>query len=72
MNFAGPAGGREGTIAPEGGCPGRFFTSRTWAYEQNTMIIRNHAGEMLAQFNVSAPGRLVGQSAIGEPVSLTR
>jgi hypothetical protein len=72
MNFAGPVGGREGTIAPKGGCPGRFFTSRTWAYEQNAMIIRNHAGEMLAQLNVTAPDRLVGQSATGEPVSLTR
>jgi hypothetical protein len=72
MNFAGPAGGRDGTIAPEGGCPGRFFSSRTWAYEQNAMIIRNHAGEMLAQLNVTAPDRLVGQSATGEPISLTR
>ena len=23
----------EGTIAPEGGCPGKFFTSRKWIYE---------------------------------------
>src|ERR1700733_13946453 len=23
----------EGTIAPEGGCPGQFFTSRKWTYE---------------------------------------
>jgi hypothetical protein len=72
MNFAGPAGGHEGTIAPEGGCPGRFFTSRTWAYEQNAMIIRNHSGEMLAQLRVTAADRLIGQSASGEPVSLTR
>ena len=55
MNFAGAAGAREGTIAPEGGCPGRFFTSRRWALEQNAVIIRNHAGEMLAQLNVAEP-----------------
>ena len=24
----------EGTIAPEGGCPGKFFTSRKWTFEQ--------------------------------------
>lgn len=72
MNFAGPAGGREGTIAPEGGCPGRFFTSRTWAFEQNAVIIRNHAGELLAQLNVAAADRLIGQGSHGEPVSLTR
>jgi hypothetical protein len=72
MNFAGAAGGREGTIAPEGGCPGKFFTSRQWSFEQNAVIIRNHAGEMLAQLQVTEPARLVGQTATGEPVSLTR
>jgi hypothetical protein len=72
MNFAGPIGGHEGSIAPEGGCPGRFFTSRSWAYEQNAMVIRNHSGELLAQLNVTAPDRLIGQTASGEPVSLTR
>lgn len=72
MNFAGPAGGRDGTIAPEGGCPGRFFTSRQWAFEQNAVVIRNHAGEMLAQLSVAEPVRLVGQTAAGEQVSLTR
>lgn len=72
MNFAGAAGAREGTIAPEGGCPGKFFTSRRWAIEQNAVVIRNHAGEMLAQLNVTEPSRLEGQAANGEQVSLTR
>jgi hypothetical protein len=72
MNFASAAGSREGTIAPEGGCPGKFFTSRQWSFEQNAVIIRNHAGEMLAQLQVAEPVRLVGQTASGEPVSLTR
>jgi hypothetical protein len=72
MNFTGATGGHEGTVAPEGGCPGRFFTSRKWSYEQNAIIIRNHAGELLAQLNVAAADRLVGQGPNGEPVSLTR
>ena len=72
MNFTGSTRGHEGTIAPEGGCPGRFFTSRNWSYEQNAIIIRNHAGELLAQLNVTAADRLVGQGPNGEPVSLTR
>lgn len=72
MNFAATPGAREGTIAPEGGCPGKFFTSRRWALEQNAVIIRNHAGEMLAQLNVTEPSRLEGQAANGEQVSLTR
>jgi hypothetical protein len=72
MSFANVPGAREGTIAPEGGCPGKFFTSRRWAIEQNAIIIRNHAGEMLAQLNVADPSRLEGHGANGEPVSLTR
>jgi len=72
MNFTGAAGGREGTISPEGGCPGRFFTSRQWALEQNAVVIRNHAGELLAHLSVAAADRLVGQGPNGEPVALTR
>jgi hypothetical protein len=72
MNFSDATGGREGTVSPEGGCPGRFFTSRNWSYEQNAVIIRNHAGELLAQLNVRAADRLVGQGPNGEPVSLSR
>lgn len=72
MTFAGLAGGKDGTIAPEGGCPGKFFTSRKWAFERNAVIIRNHAGEFLAQLAVTEPTRLVGQTATGEQVTLTR
>jgi protease inhibitor Inh len=72
MNFTAPPGSREGTIAPEGNCPGKFFTSRRWALEANAVVIRNHAGEMLAQLNVAEPSRLEGQAATGEQVSLTR
>src|SRR5262249_61539901 len=33
MNFGATPGAAEGTIAPEGGCPGNFFTSRKWVFE---------------------------------------
>ncbi len=72
MNFVAAPGASGGTIAPEGGCPGKFFTSRQWALEHNAIVIRNHTGEMLAQLNVAEPSRLEGKSVTGEQVSLTR
>jgi len=72
MNFVAPPGASGGPIAPEGGCPGKFFTSRQWALERNAIVIRNHAGETLAQLNVADPARLEGQTTSGEQVTLTR
>jgi hypothetical protein len=70
MNFGGGTG--EGTIAPEGGCPDRFFTSRKWTFEQGALVIRDHNGRPLAQLAVSAPDRFEGQAAAGPGVTLTR
>jgi hypothetical protein len=39
----------QGTIAPEGGCPGNFFTSRKWAFEDGALIIRDFKGQQLAR-----------------------
>ena len=72
MVFAATPGSGEGTIAPQGGCPGKFFTSRRWAYDQDTLIIRDHKGEPLAQLAFSPPGRFEGQAAPGETISLSR
>jgi len=72
MIFNSAVGAREGTVAPEGGCPGKFFMSRKWAFEQNSLIIRNHNGEPLAQLSSAQPGRLEGHATNGDPVSLTR
>jgi len=72
MNFVAPPGANGGPIAPEGGCPGKFFTSRQWTLERNAVVIRNHAGETLAQLNIADQTRLEGQSTSGEPVTLTR
>jgi hypothetical protein len=64
-------GAIEGTIAPAGGCPGKFFTSRKWTYEQGGLIMRDHNGQPLAQLS-SAGGRFEGKSTAGEPIVLSR
>jgi hypothetical protein len=72
MNFAGAPGGSEGTIAPEGGCPGNFFTSRRWVLSPEGLEIRDHKGEPLARLAAGAGARFDGQATSGEPVSLAR
>jgi len=64
MKFGSTPGAEQGTIAPEGGCPGRFFTSRKWTFEHGTLIIRDHKGEALAQLSF-ANGRFAGQANSG-------
>ena len=72
MNFGAGAGAAEGTIAPEGGCPGNFFTSRKWAYEENGLVIRDHTGQPLARLALGSTGRFDGQATGGQAVSLGR
>jgi hypothetical protein len=62
---------REGSIAPEGGCPGNFFTSRHWAFEQGGLIIKDHTDQPLAQLRFTN-GRFEGTSSAGTPVTLAR
>jgi hypothetical protein len=72
MNFnAGTAEG-EGTIAPEGGCPGNFYTSRKWTFEQGALVIRDHTGAPLGQLALASPGRFDGKATNGQPVLLSR
>jgi hypothetical protein len=61
----------EGTIAPEGGCPGKFFTSRKWTYELGSLVMRDHTGKPLAQLSAASAG-FDGKAMSGEPVTLTR
>ena len=72
MTFQAVPGAMGGTIAPEGGCPGNFFTSRKWGFEQSSLVIRNYDGEPLAQLTLAAATRFDGKSVTGEPVTLTR
>ena len=72
MNFGGTAGEGEGTIAPEGGCPGNFYTSRKWTFEQGSLVIRDHNGQPLGQLALASPGRFDGKAANGQPLTLNR
>jgi hypothetical protein len=72
MNFGGTPDAGEGTIAPEGGCPGNFYTSRKWTFEQGSLIIRDHNGQPLGQFALASPGRFDGKTTSGQQVTLTR
>jgi hypothetical protein len=72
MTFSAPAGNSgEGTVAPQGGCPGKFFTSRKWAFQQGELILRDHTGKPLAQF-AGEGAQFEGKATSGEPVTLTR
>ena len=72
MNFGSAAGTSQGTIAPEGGCPGRFYTSRKWTLEQGTLVIRDHRDKPLAQLAQSSPVRFDGKTTSGLALSLSR
>jgi hypothetical protein len=72
MNFGGAPEAPEGTIAPEGGCPGSFYTSRKWTYEASGLVLRDHNGKELAQLALVGPGRFEGKSTAGAPITLAR
>jgi hypothetical protein len=61
----------EGTIAPEGGCPGKFFTSRKWTHDQAGLTLRDHTGQPLAQL-AREGGGFQGKATSGDPVALMR
>ncbi len=71
MNFASSPGGQDGTIEPEGGCPGNFFTSRHWTLAQDTLTINDHENKPLANLTY-ADSRFEGQATAGAPVTLSR
>jgi hypothetical protein len=71
MEFDGAPGAREGTIMPDGGCPGNFFMSRRWALDHGSLVINDKESNPLARLN-SAGGRYEGQSTAGTPVTLAR
>jgi Protease inhibitor Inh len=65
------AAAAEGTIAPEGGCPGKFYMSRKWTYDQNGLTMRDHNGQTLALL-AGEGGRFAGKATSGEAVTLGR
>jgi Protease inhibitor Inh len=62
----------EGTIAPAGGCPYNFFTSRKWNYTTAGLVIRDHNAQTLAQLSPVGADRFEGQTSTGQTVSLSR
>jgi Protease inhibitor Inh len=71
MTFAHNPGAPQGTIAPEGGCPGNFFTSRKWTFEHGALIIRDHKSDVLAELPF-AGGRFEGRQTGGGALTLSR
>jgi hypothetical protein len=65
-----PAPAAQGTIAPEGGCPGNFFTSRKWTFEDGALIIRDFKGQTLARLAYSGD-HFQGEDTSG-PLTLAR
>ena len=72
MNFGAAAGEGEGTIKPEGGCPGNFYTSRKWTFEQGSLVIRDHTGAPLGQLALAGPSRFEGKATNGQQLILAR
>jgi hypothetical protein len=70
MTFTAAAG--EGTIAPEGGCPANFFTSRRWVLEQGALVIQDHTRKPLIGMSQNAAGRFEGELANREVIWLER
>ena len=70
MNFMNTQGNEQGTVEPEGGCPGNLFMSRHWTLAQGALTISDDENQPLAQL-AFANGRFEGQSTSGTPVTLT-
>jgi hypothetical protein len=73
MTFgAGNPDATEGTIAPGGGCPFNFFTSRKWSYTETGLTLRDHNAQSLAQLSPAGPNRFEGKTGAGQDVALSR
>jgi hypothetical protein len=73
MTFTVTAGATSGRVAPEGGCPGNFFTSRQWAFDQGALVLYDHKEQLLARLMPSdPPGSFGGTTEHGIGVNLVR
>ena len=69
MNFS--SQGAEGTIRPEGGCPGEMYKSRQFIFDPNGLVIRDHTAAPLAQLRSVGQSRFEGQAG-SQAVTLSR
>jgi hypothetical protein len=72
MTFGAGQDPTEGTIAPAGGCPFNFFTSRKWTYSQAGLAVRDHHAQLLAQLTPAGSNRFEGKTSAGQDVALSR
>jgi protease inhibitor Inh len=72
MTFGAQSGATEGSIAPAGGCPFSFYTSRKWSYTTTGLNIRDHTGQQLAQLSPAGPDRFEGKTNAGQDIVLAR
>jgi hypothetical protein len=72
MTFGANANATEGTIAPAGGCPFNFYTSRKWTYTEAGLTIRDHTAQTLAQLAPAGPNRFEGKTGSGQDIALSR
>jgi hypothetical protein len=66
-----PGQSDQGTIQPEGGCPGELFRSRVWALAHGSLMIDDAENKPLARLTLADNG-FQGTSTAGMPVTLTR
>lgn len=71
ISLSGAPGAQEGRMAPEGGCPGRFFLSRRWTLAGDTLTISDDDGQPLGTLKL-ANGQYVGEAVTGMKVTLAR
>jgi Protease inhibitor Inh len=72
MTFGAQPEAADGTIAPAGGCPYNFFTSRKWSYTSAGLMIRDHNAQTLAQLQPVGEGRFEGKTNAGQDIALSR
>jgi protease inhibitor Inh len=71
LEFGGAAGGRGGSVSPDGGCPGKFYMSRRWSMEDGAITITDAENQPLAHFRLVGD-RYEGQSTGGTSMTLSR
>jgi hypothetical protein len=71
INFSGTPGAQTGSVVPEGGCPGNFYTSRHWSLNAGTLTIVDDQNQPLASLALTG-GHFEGQATTSMPVTLSR
>jgi hypothetical protein len=71
LEFGGAASGRAGSVSPDGGCPGKIYTSRRWSTDDGAITITDKENQPLAHFRLVGD-RYEGQSTTGIPMTLSR